>query len=393
MSDEAAGGPEALALITTAQAEGKPYDVVISDMLMPDMDGLDLAAAIATFRAGHKVRLPLVILSSANKSEAFEGREVPDDWISAYLMKPARQSQIYNALLDALAPERAFDLEGPERTAPPIASGGAIAELSILLAEDNEVNRRIALRMLERIGQSAEWVENGLHALEAVHRRHFDCVLMDVQMPEMDGLTATRRINAELPVERRPYIIAMTANAMAGDREACLAAGMSDYIAKPIQLKVLAEALARVAAVARRRPQALARAVREGENSPIDSAGTPQMTQEDVLDMAQIEELISLDETRAVLAEFVGMFTTQVPERIAEMRAAFKAGDLTRIAAVAHSLKGASGNLGARLVAETAKRMEHAGKAGNGSEMEADLQELDMRYIEAEAALKALLPT
>jgi len=394
LADEAAGGPEALALISTAQAEGRPYDVVISDMLMPDMDGLDVAAAIATFRTGHKVRLPLIILSSASKSDAFEGRAVPDDWINAYLMKPARQSQIYNALLDALAPERLFDLEGPEQTAPPMSAAGALAPLKLLLAEDNEVNRRIALRMLQRLGQTAEWVENGAQALAAVHAREFDCVLMDVQMPEMDGLTATRRINTELGA-RRPYIIAMTANAMAGDREACLAAGMDDYIAKPIQLKVLADTLAKAASLLHQRLP-LARRPSRGDNPGVnpapDPAESPEMTQEEVLDMAQIEELISLDETRAVLAEFVGMFTTQVPERIAEMRAAFKQGDLARIASVAHSLKGASGNLGARLVAETAKRMEHAGKAGNGNAMQADLDELDLRYAEAEAALKALLP-
>ncbi|HEX4326664.1 MAG TPA: PAS domain-containing protein [Burkholderiales bacterium] len=390
VADEAASGPEALALISTAQAEGRPYDVVISDMLMPDMDGLDVAAALATLRTGQKIRMPLIILSSASKSDAFEGREVPDDWINAYLMKPARQSQIYNALLDALAPERLFDLEGPEQTAPPMSSTGSLAQIKLLLAEDNEVNRRIALRMLQRLGQTAEWVENGAQALAAVHARDFDCVLMDVQMPEMDGLTATRRINAEL-AGRRPYIIAMTANAMAGDREACLAAGMDDYIAKPIQLKTLADALAKVAS-ARQHRTALAAAPGGGDNQKVDPAEKPEMTQEEVLDMAQIEELISLDETRAVLAEFVGMFTTQVPERIAEMRSAFQQGDLARIAAVAHSLKGASGNLGARLVAETAKRMEHAGKAGIAVAMQADLDELDVRYAEAEAALKALLP-
>jgi HPt (histidine-containing phosphotransfer) domain-containing protein len=206
----------------------------------------------------------------------------------------------------------------------------------------------------------------------------------------MDGLTATRRINAEL-AGGRPYIIAMTANAMAGDREACLAAGMDDYIAKPIQLKTLADALAKAASAQQHR-SALAPAPDGGDNQKVDSAEKPEMTQEEVLDMAQIEELISLDETRAVLAEFVGMFTTQVPERIAEMRSAFQQGDLARVAAVAHSLKGASGNLGARLVAETAKRMEHAGKAGIAAAMPADLDELDVRYAEAEAALKALLP-
>ena len=391
VSEEAASGPEALAKISTAQEGGQPFDVVISDMLMPDMDGLDVAAALATFRTRHQVHLPLIILSSAGKAEAFEGRAVPDDWINAYLMKPARQSQIYNALLDALAPERAFDLEGPEQSAPPSVSGIALTALRILLAEDNEVNRRIAVRMLERLGQTAVCVENGLQALEAAQQGNYDCVLMDVQMPEMDGLTATRRIIATVPAERRPYIIAMTANAMAGDREACLAAGMDDYIAKPIQLKVLADALSKAVSILGRRTP-LAPAPYPGDNGPQETGKGQQMSQEEVLDMSQIEELISLDETRAVLAEFVGMFTEQAPARIVEMRNAAEQGDLARLAAVAHSLKGASGNLGARLVAETAKRLEHAGKAGQSEHVQSDLAELDARYAEAAVALRGLCP-
>jgi PAS domain S-box-containing protein len=390
-ADEAASGPEALAKISNAQEAGTPYAAVISDMLMPDMDGLDVAAALAAFRARHQVALPLIILSSAGKAEAFEGRPVPEDWIEAYLMKPARQSQIYNALLDALAHERLFDLEGPEHTEPPTSSGLGVARLKILLAEDNEVNRRIALRMLERLGQEATCVENGALALAAVQEGAYDCVLMDVQMPEMDGLTATRRIIETVPAARRPYIIAMTANAMAGDREACLAAGMDDYIAKPIQLKVLADALTKTVNVLHRRTP-LAPAASPMDNPAVVPAKGHTMTQEEVLDMGQIEELISLDETRAVLAEFVGMFAEQAPQRIAEMRGALERGDLGRLAAVAHSLKGASGNLGARLVAETAKRLEHAGKAGQAEGLGQDLDELEARYAQAESALKALLP-
>ena len=122
-------------------------------MLMPDMDGLDLAAGVAAFRARHRVRLPVIILSSSGKAEAYAGREVPEDWVAAYLMKPARQSQLYNALLNALAPDRPFHLDGPGKIAAPVAAGMAVAALRILLAEDNEVNLRISMRMLERLGK------------------------------------------------------------------------------------------------------------------------------------------------------------------------------------------------------------------------------------------------
>ena len=209
-------------------------------------------------------------------------------------------------------------------------------------------------------------MDNGAKALAAVLAGGCDCVLMDVQMPEMDGLEASRRIRDALPEERRPYIIAMTANAMAGDREACLEAGMDDYISKPIQLGTLADALARAAralqararmaraadaaaalAAPAERGTPLAPAPGAGDNHQSDPQAADTMTAEDVLDMSQVDELIDLDETRAVLADFVGMFTTQAPARIAEMRDAFGRGDLERVAAVAHSLKGASGNLGA----------------------------------------------
>jgi CheY-like chemotaxis protein/HPt (histidine-containing phosphotransfer) domain-containing protein len=269
--------------------------------------------------------------------------------------------------------------------------------------------------MLERLGQAASRVasvDNGAKALAEVLKGGCDVVLMDVQMPEMDGMEATRRIVAALLPERRPYIVAMTANAMAGDREACLEAGMDDYIAKPIQLKTLAEALSRAAHAVQGRVRAraqqagdaaaadpsLAPAPAEGDNPGLSSPPGKPMTAEDVLDMSQIEELISLDETRAVLAEFVGMFVTQAPERIAEIRSALERGDFERMAAVAHSLKGASGNLGAKEVAEISRRLEHAGRAvqgghaAAGSEMQADLTELEAGYKRAETALKSLLP-
>ena len=133
----------------------------------------------------------------------------------------------------------------PVPSSPPVARRDARVPLRILLAEDNQVNQKVALRMLERLGCSADVAANGLEVLEALERVRYDVILMDVQMPEMDGLEATRQIGARYEASERPWIIAMTANAMAGDRERCLDAGMDDYLSKPVRMEELGVALQR----------------------------------------------------------------------------------------------------------------------------------------------------
>jgi CheY-like chemotaxis protein len=153
-----------------------------------------------------------------------------------------KQSSLYNAIVSALS------LQSMDTTPTPLTEAHFDTELAerhpmrILLAEDNSVNQKLALRMLERMGYRADVAANGLEVLDALHRQPYDLVLMDVQMPEMDGLTTTRRLRAQ---KSSVYIVAMTANAMEGDREECLAAGMNDYVSKPIQLKDLQAAIAR----------------------------------------------------------------------------------------------------------------------------------------------------
>jgi signal transduction histidine kinase/CheY-like chemotaxis protein len=231
---------EALALITAGDA----FDVALLDMMMPDMDGVALAREIRQHRDEHE--LPLLLLTSLGRTS-----EVPEpQGFSAQLAKPLRASQLYNALLRVLAeqadeePHLATPAAGTDTRAPTVSS------LRILLAEDNAVNQKVALRLLERLGYGADVASNGLEALEALERQPYDVVLMDVQMPELDGLDASRRIRERWPSEARPRIIAMTANAMAEDREACLAAGMDDYVAKPIRPEELEDALSRARSLA-----------------------------------------------------------------------------------------------------------------------------------------------
>ncbi|MCC6197654.1 MAG: GAF domain-containing protein [Burkholderiales bacterium] len=215
------------------------FDVAIVDMHMPQMDGVALAKRIRALRP----ELPRVLWSSLGRREA----GADENLFAAYLGKPARQSHMFDTLAGLLV-----------RTPAPRAAAGAAKPLldpglavrhplRILLAEDNVVNQKLALRLLQQMGYRADLASNGIEAIESVERQTYDVVLMDVQMPDMDGLEASRRINARWNHDR-PRIVAMTANAMQGDREMCLAAGMDDYLTKPIHVERLVEALTAVTA-------------------------------------------------------------------------------------------------------------------------------------------------
>jgi CheY-like chemotaxis protein len=253
---------------------GREFDAAILDFLMPELDGVELASAIADARK-HRP-LPVVILSSIGQ----HNRTAPN--ITATLVKPVKPSALHDALADALASaiptgedettdgatggaaERVTN--GPPaarpaaaRPAPPTPATAASIDpsLRVLLAEDNAVNQKLAVRLLERMGLRADVVGDGRAAVEALEAREYDIVLMDVQMPEMDGLEATRSIRRRWP-DRTVRIVGLTANAMAGDREACLAAGMDDYVSKPIRPEQLE------AAIARARPSSAATAATGG---------------------------------------------------------------------------------------------------------------------------------
>ena len=231
MEPVAVGLPsEALALID----RGERFDVAVLDLVMPEMDGVALAAEIRRRRP----TLPLLLLTSLGRLP--QARSVTD--FAAQLAKPLKASQLYNALLGVLA----STAEEPRSSEPPPAGEDGVAPLRILLAEDNAVNQKVALKLLERLGYRADVASNGLEALEALERQPYDVVLMDMQMPELDGLDTTRRICERWPAGQRPRIVAMTANAMQDDRDACFAAGMDDYVAKPIRPEALAEALRKV---------------------------------------------------------------------------------------------------------------------------------------------------
>jgi GAF domain-containing protein/CheY-like chemotaxis protein len=216
--------------------KAEAYDLAILNMHMPGMDGTTLAAKVRA--AGHT--LPLVLFSSLGR------REEQGSLFAATLAKPLRQSQLFDTLVTLLAHDAAPRAPQPAAKPKMDAQMATRHPLRILLAEDNVVNQKLALRLLQQMGYRADLASNGIEAVESVARQTYDVVLMDVQMPEMDGLEASRRIVAS--GTERPRIIAMTANAMQGDREMCLAAGMDDYVTKPIRVDALVEALMQVTA-------------------------------------------------------------------------------------------------------------------------------------------------
>jgi GAF domain-containing protein/DNA-binding response OmpR family regulator len=232
MTADATRSPsEALAWV----AAGRRFDLAILDMHMPEMDGLSLAKALRA--SGSTAQTPVVILSSLGMHER------TGDAVAAFLIKPVKPSALHDTLATVLA--------GQASSVPVRAAGTGIDRdfglrhpLRILLVEDNPVNQKLAIRLLERMGYRADVAGDGLEAIAAIEGSVYDLVLMDVQMPQLDGLEATRRIRRRWPGTTGPRIVAMTANAMEGDREMCLAAGMDDYVSKPIRPESLNEALA-----------------------------------------------------------------------------------------------------------------------------------------------------
>jgi CheY-like chemotaxis protein len=244
----ASSGQDALEKLRAAGRE--PFDAALLDMQMPNMDGLTLARHIHTDPALSHVKM--LILSSMGRT--IPPAELAEAGIALTLMKPVKQSQLHDALVNVLADRAPTPVRARRPGMPPVVASG---KLRILVAEDNIVNQRVAMLQLERLGHRADVAANGLEVLSAIETVHYDVIFMDCHMPELDGYEATRRLRTR-ENERRArgekftplHIVAMTANAMQGDREACLASGMDDYISKPVRPAELAASLARAPAAA-----------------------------------------------------------------------------------------------------------------------------------------------
>ena len=288
---EADSAVRALALLRSAAAQGRSYDLAILDLMMPEMDGFELARRI---KADPLIAAtPLVMLTSyGQRGDATTARETG---VAAYLTKPIRQSQLFDCLTNvvsqpSLEPGRdVASLDKPAQliTRHILKETTTMTNKLILLAEDNIVNQKIAVRQLQKLGYRAHAVANGREAVEALERIHYDVVLMDCQMPEMDGYEATAEIRRREGQTKHTIIVAMTANALQGDRETCIAAGMDDYICKPVKSEDLAQVLQRVFADTTD-DKAVSTCVSEEISPPVDMVRLHEVAGDDLFDIRDI---------------------------------------------------------------------------------------------------------
>jgi PAS domain S-box-containing protein len=338
--------------------QGDPVDLAILDMQMPEMDGVTLAEEIRRYRDARE--LPLVLLTSLGPREELRGGVE----FAASLTKPIRPSQLYDTLMSVFGATLA-GVQAPTR-ASPVERLAERVPLRILVAEDNVVNQQLALLLLKKLGYRADVAADGLEVLQALEREPYDVVLMDVQMPKMDGLEATRRIHQRWPEGRRPHVIAATANAMQGEREACLAAGMDDYLSKPIRMEELAAVLRRCRPHLAPPPPAAARESDVGAQTPPEHESQGQPRSAGVLHPPALERLMeTIGDDRSLLTALIDTFLSDVPRLVEGARRGLQQGQADEVRRAAHTLKSNGATFGATSLSELSRELESL--AGSGT--------------------------
>jgi two-component system, sensor histidine kinase and response regulator len=363
-------GPRALDALRDAARAGELYDLAVLDAHMPGMDGMELARAIKDDPALSSTRL--VLLTSMGEEVDGEARRAGAE---ACLTKPVRQSQLYDALTTVMGEQHLAPTDdGASGAASPAPGQTAVQTRGrVLLVEDNVVNQKVALRMLERLGYRADLAANGLEAVEAHSGAAYAAVLMDVQMPEMDGYAATQKIRArETGRARRTPIIAMTANAMRGDKEKALAAGMDDYISKPVKLEELGVILERWSSQERREEA--------DADAPVDLSV-----------LSSLRDLQKEGPPDAILHELVGLFLKEVPATLGVLREAAEEGDARRVERTAHMLRGSSAHMGAKGMEALCAELENAGRSGELAAATARITRLEVEFGRVSAVLEGEL--
>ncbi len=367
--DVAMNAAEALSMLKKAVSHKDPYVLALIDYVMPGMNGFELIQIMR--QLPEIAHTPVMILSSLGAT--FSSNELQELGITMSLAKPVRQLKLYEAVLTVL--KQTF-IKGDVVIAPIVEKKKPVEvkNAKILLVEDNAINQQVALRILSKLGYSADAVSNGIEAIHAVDKMAYDLILMDCQMPEMDGYTATEEIRKiEAPSKKRTPIVAMTAHALKGDREKCLLAGMDDYISKPISIKALSDALEHW--------------LNEGEVVSEQAyqsnlMSTPEsVTNHSIIDMNRIKDIFGDDS--ATINEFLRSFVHSTNELLKEVHQSIQDQDTTRAKELFHRLKGSSGNSGITPIYTFSKEAEE-------KVLQADWEAANKLYSEIEAIFQQL---
>ena len=318
--------------------KGDPFDVAILDMMIPEMDGLNLARELRALRS--RESLPLILCSSAGQSAA--GSDL-DNLFSSILTKPIKQDLIFETMMAAVTgTQRALE------KAPPVAAKATAVQipLSILVAEDNPVNQKLLVRVLRQLGYSTDLAANGMEVLKAIDKTRYNLIFMDVHMPEMDGLEATRRIVNTTKQGDRPIIVAVTADALQGDRDKCIEAGMDDYITKPIRIADIQGVLERWGRVSNDRTKSSMKTTALEMLGPLEQAMLKRMEQ------------LGLETDLAFMIELIDTYPASFEKQFELLQEACSKKDAHNLHQAAHSLKGAGLNIGATEFGALCKRIE-----------------------------------
>jgi PAS domain S-box-containing protein len=375
--------PAALDLL----AEDNHFDLAILDMQMPDMDGLDLARALNNLP--HSASIPLLMLTSIGYQELRKKQK--EVKLAGIMTKPVKRTQLFDALTKILGQ----NTENPQEVETPSVFRNSGVEhldpnLRILLAEDNQINQKVALRTLERLGYRADAASDGVEVLASLQRQIYDVVLMDVQMPVMDGLEATIRLRRQLPASRQPVVIAMTANAMQGDRERCIAAGMDDYLSKPFTVDALVAALQKSQVLPGQpdkpaspqigdepkssevnRPETEQNGIRSprplrklyaNQASPTPTALSADTVSHGPINWDTLQRLQRDlgEDSGPFLVELIERFLADTPVHLEKLDSDLAAADFSRVHRTAHSLKSTAKMLGADLLSSMCGELEEA---------------------------------
>ncbi len=399
----------ALTELRAAQAAGVPYQVALLDLQMPGTDGLTLARSIKAESKLAGVRL--VLLSS------FGGRLNPQELEAAgiddCLVKPVKQSLLFDSLATVMAGEVSVSISQADKaspTLPPPAPTPTARKLRILLAEDNAVNQQVATGLLRKLGYRADAVADGTEVLEALQRIRYDVVFMDCQMPQLDGYETTRRIRQLEQKRAAPFdwkapihIIAMTANAMEGDREKCLASGMSDYLSKPVRQSELKAALDRRCAIDAESMwtvsavpnEAAARATLGGAVGPSDGSAefrptTGPLPSERLLDIEQLHEVADGDPEQ--MQRLIELYLAQTIPLLDDLEVAIQTNSGDEVARIAHKLVGSSLSCGVEAFTQPLRELERLGHEGVLAGADISFDEIRRKFPRVRSALTQLLP-